>query len=223
MSSLKNLLWTASRQYTSLLRNGLNVQTVQCASLCSSKCLRSDVSKVNVAELVDRTEEAGVTKSSLEENISDDGNVKKTKYNIPRMDRDLMPGGEFIPGEEIYEHTVDGVKYEDLPRIFIKATMQNTLASAFVKNNGIASQTGGLCGFKNSKKKSNVCGQTVGFAIGSDVLKKGHKNVCVVVKGVGAGRLPAIKGIQMAGLNIISITDMTYPMVSGRQRKPRRV
>lgn len=39
------------------------------------------------------------------------------------------PGGAFIPSEETPYHLVDGVPFDKLPRVYIKATHQNTIIS----------------------------------------------------------------------------------------------
>lgn len=55
-------------------------------------------------------------------------------------------------------------------------------------------------------------------------MQKGIQTVRVVVKGLGPGRTSSIKGLQMAGLNIVSVTDAT-PVSDNppRARKARRI
>lgn len=54
-------------------------------------------------------------------------------------------------------------------------------------------------------------------------LERGYKTVRVTVRGLGPGRMSAIKGLQMGGLNIVSITDTTpvswYPPRPRKQKK----
>jgi len=53
---------------------------------------------------------------------------------------------------------------------------------------------------------------------------KGVTHVRVVVKGLGPGRLSAIKGLTMGGVEVISITDNTpIPHNGCRPRKARRL
>ncbi|KAG8145129.1 putative 28S ribosomal protein [Naja naja] len=54
--------------------------------------------------------------------------------------------------------------------------------------------------------------------------KKGVHHVRVVVKGLGPGRLAAIQGLTLGGLEVISITDNTpVPHNGCRPRKARRL
>lgn len=55
-------------------------------------------------------------------------------------------------------------------------------------------------------------------------MQRGMQTVRVVVRGLGPGRTSAIKGLQMGGLNIVSITDATRVSDNPpRPRKARRV
>lgn len=55
-------------------------------------------------------------------------------------------------------------------------------------------------------------------------LQKGLHTVRVVVRGLGPGRASSVKGLQMGGLNIVSITDATRVSDNPpRPRKARRV
>lgn len=55
-------------------------------------------------------------------------------------------------------------------------------------------------------------------------LQKGIHTVRVTIKGLGPGRASSVKGLEMGGLNIISVTDDT-PISENppRPRKARRV
>lgn len=52
-------------------------------------------------------------------------------------------------------------------------------------------------------------------------MQKGVHTVRVVVRGLGAGRLAAIKGLEMGGLTVVSITDATR--ISNQHPRPRKV
>ncbi|KAL1397242.1 hypothetical protein pipiens_009907, partial [Culex pipiens pipiens] len=51
-------------------------------------------------------------------------------------------------------------------------------------------------------------------------IERGYKTVRVTVRGLGPGRMSAIKGLEMAGMNIVSITDSTR--VSWNPPRPRK-
>nr|ADV40235.1 putative mitochondrial ribosomal protein, S11 [Latrodectus hesperus] len=82
----------------------------------------------------------------------------------------------------------------------------------------------GVEGFKNTKKGTNIAAQATAITFSSRCLKKGYDQVRVVIKGLGPGRMASIKGLEMGGLNIVSITDSTPYVLGGpRARKQRRV
>ncbi|XP_013909059.1 PREDICTED: 28S ribosomal protein S11, mitochondrial [Thamnophis sirtalis] len=84
--------------------------------------------------------------------------------------------------------------------------------------------TCGYMGFKNAKKSTALAAQTTGIAAGNKAAKKGVYHVRVVVKGLGPGRLAAIQGLTLGGLEVISITDNTpVPHNGCRPRKARRL
>ncbi|XP_053405695.1 28S ribosomal protein S11, mitochondrial-like [Mercenaria mercenaria] len=213
MSHLRLLLSTACRQYASLTLNRCSGSaSVLKTNLHYSPCLNIDV-----GSLIDGKEQKD---KPAEQKTAE----KRVFYAEAPVDPEYLPGGEYIPTASTYEHMVDGIRFDELPRIYINATYQNTIISAHTKTNDCLSyQSGGRVGFKNTRKKTAVCGQTVGLAVGMDLLKKGHKNACIIVSGQGAGRLPAMKGVQLSGVNIVSVTDMTYPDFASRPRKARRL
>ncbi|XP_008285069.1 small ribosomal subunit protein uS11m [Stegastes partitus] len=117
-----------------------------------------------------------------------------------------------------------GKKYEELPILHIKATYNNT----HIQLTDHAGQTMvrtscGTEGFKNIKKSTPVAAQTAGISAAVKATGKGVTFVRVMVKGLGPGRLSAIKGLTMGGLEVVSITDNTpVPHNGCRPRKARR-
>ncbi|XP_004398372.1 PREDICTED: 28S ribosomal protein S11, mitochondrial isoform X2 [Odobenus rosmarus divergens] len=82
----------------------------------------------------------------------------------------------------------------------------------------------GTEGFRNAKKGTGIAAQTAGIAAAMKAAGKGVTHVRVVVKGLGPGRLSAIKGLTMGGVEVISITDNTpIPHNGCRPRKARRL
>ncbi|TSL68177.1 28S ribosomal protein S11, mitochondrial [Bagarius yarrelli] len=82
----------------------------------------------------------------------------------------------------------------------------------------------GTEGFRNIKKSTPIAAQTTGISAAAKAQAKGVKFVRVLVKGLGPGRLSAIKGLTMGGLEIVSITDNTpVPHNGCRPRKARRM
>uniref|UniRef100_A0A3B5MKV6 Small ribosomal subunit protein uS11m n=1 Tax=Xiphophorus couchianus TaxID=32473 RepID=A0A3B5MKV6_9TELE len=118
-----------------------------------------------------------------------------------------------------------GKKFEELPIIHIKATYNNThIQLTDSTGQSLVRTSCGTEGFKNSKKSTPIAAQTAGISAAAKATVKGVTFVRVVVKGLGPGRLSAIKGLTMGGLQVISITDNTpVPHNGCRPRKARRI
>ncbi|XP_062998287.1 small ribosomal subunit protein uS11m [Elgaria multicarinata webbii] len=129
-----------------------------------------------------------------------------------------------VPGRESSLRWA-GKKFEEIPIVHIKATYNNThvLVSSH-ENVPLALSTCGTEGFKNAKKSSGIAAQAAGIAAAIKAKAKGVSHVRIVVKGLGPGRMAAIKGLTMGGLEVISLTDNTpIPHNGCRPRKARRL
>ncbi|XP_074522633.1 small ribosomal subunit protein uS11m [Halichoeres trimaculatus] len=128
-----------------------------------------------------------------------------------------------MPGQESSLRWA-GKKYEELPVIHIKATYNNThIQLTDSVGQSLIRTSCGTEGFKNARKSTPVAAQTAGIAAATKAAAKGVTFVRVVIKGLGPGRLPAIKGLTMGGLEVVSITDNTpVPHNGCRPRKARR-
>ncbi|XP_070618130.1 small ribosomal subunit protein uS11m [Erythrolamprus reginae] len=129
-----------------------------------------------------------------------------------------------VPGEESPLRW-DGKKFEEIPIVHIKATYNNTHIQVFTAEKvPVLLLTCGRMGFKNAKTSTAIAAQTTGIAAGNKAVKKGIHHIRVVVKGLGPGRLAAIQGLTLGGLEVISITDDTpVPHNGCRPRKARRL
>lgn len=118
-----------------------------------------------------------------------------------------------------------GKKFDEIPIAHIKATYNNTHIQ--VTDSAGLSMVRTSCGtegFKNIKKSTPIAAQTAGISAAAKATAKGVTFVRVVVKGLGPGRLSAIKGLTMGGLEVVSITDNTpVPHNGCRPRKARRI
>lgn len=139
---------------------------------------------------------------------------------------DLDIGKTYIQPSSTDGLIFGGIPYYELPVIHIKATYNNTHINV-TDHTGQRSFTRSTCGaegFKNAKKGTTIAAQTVGIAIAAKAKDKGLNTVRVMVKGIGPGRQASIKGLQMGGLDIVSITDVTPTPHNGcRPRKARRL
>nr|BAE91508.1 unnamed protein product [Macaca fascicularis] len=129
-----------------------------------------------------------------------------------------------IPGEESSLRWA-GKKFEEIPIAHIKASYNNTqIQVVSASNEPLARASCGTEGFRNSKKGTGIAAQTAGIAAAAKATQKGVTHIRVVVKGLGPGRLSAIHGLTMGGLEVISITDSTpIPHNGCRPRKARRL
>ncbi|XP_017281355.1 28S ribosomal protein S11, mitochondrial [Kryptolebias marmoratus] len=118
-----------------------------------------------------------------------------------------------------------GMKFEELPILHIKATYNNThIQLTDSAGQPLVKTSCGTEGFKNIKKSTPIAAQTAGISAAAKATAKGVKFVRVMVKGLGPGRLSAIKGATMGGLEVVSITDNTpVPHNGCRPRKARRM
>uniref|UniRef100_A0AC35GVD4 Ribosomal protein S11 n=1 Tax=Panagrolaimus sp. PS1159 TaxID=55785 RepID=A0AC35GVD4_9BILA len=132
---------------------------------------------------------------------------------------------QYLPLPETMKKEFNGIPYNELPILHIKATKNNTLIHATdSKYKAIMYTSCRLEGFKNARKKTNIAGQTTGIAAGQRLLRRGINTIRVCVKGIGPGRMTAVQGLASAGVNVVSITDRTPLCELGpRPRKIRRV
>jgi small subunit ribosomal protein S11 len=79
-------------------------------------------------------------------------------------------------------------------------------------------------GFKGSRKSTPYAAQVAAEDAGKKAMDHGMKNLEIEVRGPGSGRESALRALQAAGFNIISIRDVTpIPHNGCRPRKRRRV
>lgn len=107
----------------------------------------------------------------------------------------------------------------------VKATFNNTIVSiADVKGNVVAWGSPGKVGFKGSRKSTPFAAQVAAESAATMALEMGMRKLDVRVKGAGAGRESAIRALKAAGMDILSIKDVTgVPHNGCRPKKRRRV
>ena len=104
----------------------------------------------------------------------------------------------------------------------IYSTFNNTIVTLTDKDgNAVAWASAGTSGFKGSKKKTPFAAGMSAEAAGKAAYDSGMRNVEVFVRGLGSGRETAIRSLQTAGLEILSITDVT-PVPHNGCRPPKR-
>ncbi len=108
---------------------------------------------------------------------------------------------------------------------YIQSTFNNTIISITDQHgNVVCWASSGTAGFKGARKGTPVAAQLAAKEVSTKARDYGVRYVDVKVKGPGAGREPAIRGLQSVGLEIKSIRDVTpIPHNGCRMRKRRRV
>ena len=104
----------------------------------------------------------------------------------------------------------------------IHSTFDNTIVTITDEaGNAIAWSSAGALGYKGSRKSTPFAAQQAGEAAGKAAVDNGMKTVAVNVKGPGPGREAAVRALQVAGLEITLINDVT-PIPHNGCRPPKR-
>ncbi len=104
----------------------------------------------------------------------------------------------------------------------IKASFNNTIVTITdPEGNAISWSAPGAVGFKSAKKSTPYAAQVAAEAAAKAAYDQGMRKVDVFVRGLGPGRETAIRALQVAGLEIVSITDDT-PIPHNGCRPPKR-
>jgi small subunit ribosomal protein S11 len=107
----------------------------------------------------------------------------------------------------------------------IKASFNNVLVTITdIYGNTISWSSAGKNGFKGSRKNTPFASQVTAEDAAKEAYDLGLRKVDVYVKGPGSGREAAIRALNTAGLQIMSIRDITpIPHNGCRPPKKRRV
>lgn len=109
--------------------------------------------------------------------------------------------------------------------VHVKATFNNTIICITdLIGRVISWASAGKVNFSGSRKSSAFAATVAAQDAAKLAMNLGMKEVEVCLKGPGAGRESAVRGLQSAGLMITSIRDTTpVPHNGCRARKRRRV
>src|SRR5437879_1320694 len=104
----------------------------------------------------------------------------------------------------------------------VHATFNNTIIT-ITDQQGlvVAWSSAGSVGFKGSRKGTPFAAQMAAEACARKASDVGMRSVIVHVKGPGGGRESAVRALQAAGLNVLSIKDVT-PIPHNGCRPPKR-
>lgn len=104
----------------------------------------------------------------------------------------------------------------------IRSSFNNTIVTITdTDGNALSWASAGEMGFRGSRKSTPYAAQTAAETAAKAAMEHGLKTVEVFVKGPGQGRESAIRALQTAGLEIVSIKDVT-PIPHNGCRPPKR-
>ncbi|XP_017141438.1 28S ribosomal protein S11, mitochondrial [Drosophila miranda] len=148
----------------------------------------------------------------------DEGTVGEKSVDIDTL---INRKSKFFPDAAIATQLFNGMPFNELPVCNIRVSPNNTIISV-TDYKGVPRiiRSCGIEGFKNTRKGTNIAAQATAVSISAKAIELGWKTIRVKVRGLGPGRMSAIKGLQMGGLNIVSITDNTP--VSWNPPRPRK-
>jgi small subunit ribosomal protein S11 len=107
-------------------------------------------------------------------------------------------------------------------RAYIHSTFNNVIVTLTDPSGNVISWgSSGTAGFKGSRKGTPYAAQMAAEAAARKAKEHGLRQVDVFVRGPGGGREAAIRSLQIAGLTITSIRDVT-PIPHNGCRPPKR-
>jgi small subunit ribosomal protein S11 len=105
---------------------------------------------------------------------------------------------------------------------YVHATFNNTKVTfTDMHGNVLCWSTGGRNAFKGSRKSTAYAAQVIATDAAKKAQALGMKEVEVRIKGPGAGRESAVRGIAATGMEVAAIKDIT-PVPHNGCRPPKR-
>lgn len=106
--------------------------------------------------------------------------------------------------------------------IHIQSTRNNTVLSLTdLKGNTKFWCSAGNIGFKNSRKSTSYAAQAVAELIATKALNLGFDSVILKIKGLGYGKLTAIRALYKSKLSVTQIIERT-PIAHNGCRFPKK-
>ena len=104
----------------------------------------------------------------------------------------------------------------------IQSSFNNTIVTITdTQGNAISWASAGELGYRGSRKSTPFAAQMAAGTAAKAAMEHGLRTVQVFVKGPGQGRESAIRALQVAGLEITMIKDVT-PIPHNGCRPPKR-
>lgn len=108
-------------------------------------------------------------------------------------------------------------------RAYIAAGMNNTIITITnSEGDTLFFGSSGKAGFKGSRRSTPYAATKAAEVVGAEAYQAGMRELAIFLKGPGMGRISSIKALKAAGLNIVSISDMTPIPHNGCKPKNKR-
>uniref|UniRef100_A0A023FRU3 Putative ribosomal protein n=1 Tax=Amblyomma cajennense TaxID=34607 RepID=A0A023FRU3_AMBCJ len=189
------------------------------ARAIAAQCAQSPLRALCTTCLLRKAEDRKAMMASLPK--KDEGTIGEKLVDVDPSHTEWS----MFPDEDTPNRLFDGIPFRDIPVCYIKCSLNNTLMT-LVEASGkcLTQKSGGTEGYRNARKGTTVAAQAAALSFCHAAQLRDIRNIRVVVKGLGPGRLASIRGLQMGGLNVISITDRTpAPEKCPRPRKAKRL
>jgi len=106
--------------------------------------------------------------------------------------------------------------------VHINSTFNNTIVTITdLSGNTISWSSAGSVGFKGARKGTPFAAQTATEKASATAIDQGLRKVDVRVRGHGSGRETSVRVLEVMGLNIASVSDIT-PVPHNGCRPPKR-
>ena len=106
--------------------------------------------------------------------------------------------------------------------VHIHASFNNTIVTfTDEQGNAIAACSAGALKFRGSRKSTPYAAQMAAEEAARKAMEHGLRSVKVFVKGPGSGRESAIRAMEVVGLSVTEITDVS-PIPHNGCRPPKR-
>ena len=115
-------------------------------------------------------------------------------------------------------------KFVKKGKAYVNSTYNNTIITITDPNgNVLAVSSGGIAGFKGTRKSTPHAAAKAAEDVVSKVQKYNLSEVDVLIAGSGLGRQLAVKSLRSNGLKILSLSDVTPIPHNGcrPKRQPR--
>jgi small subunit ribosomal protein S11 len=110
----------------------------------------------------------------------------------------------------------------DRGQVHIQSSFNNTIVTITdEQGNAVAASSAGALGFKGNRKSTPYAAQQAAEKAAMAAKEHGIRSVDVFVKGPGSGRESSIRALEVAGINVTSITDVS-PVPHNGCRPPKR-